>query len=64
VADPELYNMGRTVEGFWEGAVPQKKRIFTRKWWVWGHSKMTFYVYAKIGQVKGGAPGSATAFQK
>ena len=51
---------GRTVEG--EGSMeglcfsPEKNWIFTWKWWVLVHSRITFYVYAKIGQANGGRP--------
>jgi len=50
--------------------LPPKKLNFHQKMvGILVHSKMTFYVYAKIGQVNGGhpppSPGSATAiFQK
>ena len=46
-------------EGAWEGAVPppQKEMNFHQKMVdILVHSKMTFYVYAKIGQVNGGHP--------
>jgi len=63
---------GRTVNrgGVWEGGSLQKKIEFLpEKRWILVHSRVTFYVYAKIGQVNGGhplpPPGSATAiFQK
>ena len=49
---------GQTVEGrVWGGAVPlpQKKIMnFYLKRWILVHSRITFYVYAKIGQVNGG----------
>ena len=35
---------------------PKKKMNFYLKRWVLVHSKITFYVYAKIGQVNGGRP--------
>ena len=59
MADLELYNGGeRSSEGVRGGAcAPSPEKFFlTRKWWVLVHSKMTFYVYAKLGQVSGGRP--------
>ena len=61
MAEPELYNGGgRLRGGVLGGAVPppQKKKLnFHQKMvGILVHSKMTFYVYAKIGQVNGGAP--------
>jgi len=61
VAEPELYNGGRTVEGRGLGRgcapSPEKKLNFYQKMvCILVHSKMTFYVYAKIGQVNGGRP--------
>jgi len=55
VADPEFYNGGgRSRGGVWGVPPPQKKRIFTWNRWVLVHSRITFYVYAKTGQVNGG----------
>ena len=59
VAEPELYNGGADGrgDGSGEGAVPphQKKMNFHQKMvGILVNSKMTFYVYAKIGQVNGG----------
>ena len=59
VAVTELYNGGRTVEGrgLRRGLCPltRKKLNFHQKMvGILVHSKMTFYVYAKIGQVNGG----------
>jgi len=58
VADPEFHNGGgRTVEGeqSGEGAAPSPEKMnFYLKWWVLVHSRITFYFYAKIGQVNGG----------
>jgi len=50
VADPEFYN---GADGRGEGAVPplQKKKDFYLNRWVLVHSRIIFYVYAKIGQV-------------
>jgi len=39
-------------------APPQKKKNFYLKKWVLVHSRITFYVYAKIGQVNRGRPPS------
>jgi len=68
VADPEFYNGGGRLRG--RGiAPPQKKNEFlpeTGHRWVLVHSRITFYVYAKIGQVNGAAapplPESATGW--
>ena len=57
---------GRSRGGVWGCApCPEKKlNFYPLKWWVLVHSRITFYVYAKIGQGNGGRqppPGSATA---
>ena len=53
MADPEFYN---GADGRGEGSVPapQKKMNFYLKRWDLVHSRITFYVYAKIGQTNGG----------
>ena len=38
------------------GLSPEKIWIFTWKWWVLVHFRITFYVYAKICQANGGRP--------
>jgi len=49
---------GRTVEGEGAQPLPRKNWIFTWNRWVLVHSRITFYVYAKIGEVNwgGGCP--------
>jgi len=58
VADPEFHNGGRTVEGdgSGEGAVPppQKKNLNFYLKMVGFGARITFYGYAKIGQVNEG----------
>jgi len=55
VADPEFHNGGRTVEGEESGEGAVKFEFLPENdWWVLVHSRITFYVYAKIAQVNGG----------